>query len=342
MIHETPEKKQAVKILSREEYLRQLAASNDRLDIRLTNDYAFRKTFKNPLVTKGFIMALSGLKEEDILKIEVIDPFEEGESDDDKDGILDIKLHLNGNRKINIEMQNRYQEDWPERSIFYNCRMFTEGFTHGNTYGSLEPCIHISILDFMLLKSPGFHHQVQLMDQKTHEVYSSKFQFHVIELKKLDDTSEAVEKQDQELYKWARIIAAKSWEAICMEAKGNPYMEAAKEELEKINKDKNERYLYLRREMAISDEISRLQTATNQGRREGREEGHKEGLEEGRTDGEVLNLISLTRKKLNKGKTLAEIAEDLETSADRLKDIYNIVRANPQDSDIDLLNRIKQ
>ena len=166
MIHETTEKKPIVKVLSREEYLRQLAASPERLDIRLTNNYAFRKTFKYPLAAKGFIMAVTGLRENEILKIEVADPYEEGESDDDKDGILDIKLHLNDSRKINIEMQNRYQEDWSERSIFYNCRMFTEGFTHGSTYGSLEPCIHIGILDFIQLESPGFHHQILLMDKK--------------------------------------------------------------------------------------------------------------------------------------------------------------------------------
>lgn len=151
----------------------------------------------------------------------------------------------------------------------------------------------------------------------------------MIELKKLKDATEAEKEQEPELYKWAKVIAAKSWEAICMETKGNPYMEAAKDELEKINQDENERYLYLRREMAISDEISRLQTAVNQGRREGLEEG------------EVLKLISLIKKKCLKGKTLTEIAEDLEESADDLEEIYNVVKANSQDSDDVLLKRIR-
>lgn len=177
-----------------------------------------------------------------------------------------------------------------------------------------------------------------IRQQFPHEVYSSKFQFHVIELKKLKDATEAEKEQEPELYKWAKVIAAKSWEAICMETKGNPYMEAAKDELEKINQDENERYLYLRREMAISDEISRLQTAVNQGRREGLEEGRKAGLE----DGEFLKLISQIKKKYLKGKTLAEIAEDLEESADDLEEIYNVVKANSQDSDDVLLKRIRQ
>lgn len=83
-------------------------------------------------------------------------------------------------------MQNRYQNDWTERSLFYNCRMFTEGFYHGQSYGELEPCIHIGILDFNLMRSQGFHHHIKLLDIKTGEEYNDKLQFHVVQLKKLE------------------------------------------------------------------------------------------------------------------------------------------------------------
>ena len=51
-------------------------------------------------------MALLDLKEYEIKKIEITDPFTLGENNEEKEGILDIKLILNQNRKINIEMQN--------------------------------------------------------------------------------------------------------------------------------------------------------------------------------------------------------------------------------------------
>ena len=54
-----------------------------------------------------------------------------------------------------------------------------------------------------------------------------------------------------------------------MEAEGNKYMEAAKEEMEKINQDETERWRYLRREMAVCDEKSRLVTARHEGERIG-------------------------------------------------------------------------
>ena len=52
------DKLKKVSVLSREEYIRQLAASMEPLDICLTNDYAFRRIFKNKIVAKGFLMAL--------------------------------------------------------------------------------------------------------------------------------------------------------------------------------------------------------------------------------------------------------------------------------------------
>jgi len=110
-----------------------------------------------------------------------------------------------------------------------------------------------------------------LLDERsgnfTYELYSDKFVFHVIELNKLEYATE--EEKRKELYHWARMFVADRWEDVCMEAKGNPYREAAREELEKIKKDEIERWIYLREEMADMDERSRLRSAESKGRKEG-------------------------------------------------------------------------
>jgi len=260
----------AITVLSREEYLRKLAASSEPLEIKLTNNYAFKKVFKNKKVLKGFLMALLGLQEDEILDIDVMDPVETGETQEEKEGILDIKVHLNGDKKINIEMQNRDQEDWCERTLFYNCRMFVGGYEHGTVYGDMEPCIHVGILNFVQMDSPGFHHKIMLLDDKTKEVYSSKFIFHVIELKKLDETDES---KRNELYRWAKLIAAENWEEVDQQVQGNAYMEEVKKEMTKMSQDEMQRYLYLREAMAASDEASRMRTATNTGIKKGLEQG---------------------------------------------------------------------
>lgn len=307
-----------------DEELRKRAASNEELNIRLTNNYAFQKIFKNEEIVKGFLMALLHLKETDIETLEVADPFVEGEVKEEKEGILDVKMVLNGGKKINIEMQNTYQEDWAERSLFYNCRMFTEGLKKGEPYYELPPCIHVGILDFNYLKSLGFYHRILLQDDKTGELYSSKFQFHVIELSKIRSTKGKARKQ--ELYRWAKLISASTWEEVREESEGNHYMEKVRDEMIKMSRDESERYLYLREQMAIRDKESQLRSAENRGRREGREEGRKEG----RKQGEILKLITMVKKKIENGDSIAKIADDLLEDADVIEKIYDIVKENPE------------
>ena len=280
-----------------DEELRKRAASNEELNIRLTNNYAFQKIFKNEEIVKGFLMALLHLKETDIETLEVADPFVEGEVKEEKEGILDVKMVLNGGKKINIEMQNTYQEDWAERSLFYNCRMFTEGLYHGQPYGDLEPCIHVGILDFDLMKTPGFHHHIKLLDIKTNEEYSSKLQFHVVQLKQVESATE--EEKQTELYYWAKLLAAKDWKQVEETIRGNPYREAVKNDMYKMSQDEKERYLYLREEMAVSDEVSRMRTAKDEG----------------------IQLAKKVFKLSQKGYTAAQIAEECNIEESEVKEI---------------------
>lgn len=291
-------------------------------NICLTNNYAFLKIFKKEENVKGFLIDLLNLKEKQIKKIEIKDPFTSGENKEEKEGILDIKLTLNGNKKINIEMQNTYQEDWTERSLFYNCRMFTEGFKKGEPYWKLSPCIHVGILNFNMMKSPGYYHKVTLRDEKTNELYSRKFQFHMIELKKTKTAKGKARKHP--LYRWARLIAATTWEEVAQESAGNRYMERIQEEMVKMSQDERDRYLYLREEMAASDRVSQLQSAENRGVRAGK----------------LLNQISMIQKKVKKNKNLEQIADELEESATKIRPIYNQVKQHPDKTAEEIYNLI--
>ena len=302
-----------------DEQLKIRAISDEKITVKLTNNYAFQKIFKNTKIVKGFLMALLDLKEYEIKKIEITDPFTLGKNNEEKEGILDIKLILNQNRKINIEMQNTYQDDWTERSLFYNCRMFTDGFQKGHPYGELPPCIHVGILSFNQMISPNYYHKISLMDEKTKEIYSRKFQFHMLELKKLENVKEKQKRKP--LYQWAKLIAAQTWEELEQESKGNKYMERALEEMIKISQDEKERYLYLREEMAESDRVSQIQSAQRIGHEKGRVEGKKEG--------EILKLISLAQKKILKNKTLSQIADELEEDVITIEPIYKLITENP-------------
>ena len=245
-----------------DEQLKIRAISDEKITVKLTNNYAFQKIFKNTKIVKGFLMALLDLKEYEIKKIEITDPFTLGENDEEKEGI--------------------------------------------------PPCIHVGILNFNQMISPNYYHKFSLMDEKTKEIYSRKFQFHMIELKKLKYVKEKQKKKP--LYRWAKLIAAQTWEELEQESKGNKYMERALEEMIKISQDEMERYLYLREEMAESDRASQIQSAQRIGRKEG----------------EILKLISLVQKKILKNKTLPQIAEESEEDTIVIEPIYTLIKENPE------------
>ena len=140
----------------------------------------------------------------------------------------------------------------------------------------------------------------------------------MIELSKLKSTKGKAKKQ--ELYRWAKLISASTWEEVREESEGNHYMEKVRDEMIKMSRDESERYLYLREQMAIRDKESQLRSAENRGRREGREEGRKQG--------EVLKLITMVKKKIENGDSVAKIADDLLEDADVIEKIYDIVKEN--------------
>ena len=105
----------------------------------------------------------------------------------------------------------------------------------------------------------------------------------MIELSKLKVQKGKARKQ--ELYRWAKLISASTWEEeVREESEGNHYMEKVRDEMIKMSRDESERYLYLREQMAIRDKTSQLRSAENRGRREG----------------ELLKLILQIQKKIQK------------------------------------------
>ena len=80
---------------------------------------------------------------------------------------------------------------------------------------------------------------LQFFTKSNCKLYSSKSQFHVIELSKLKSTKGKAKKQ--ELYRWAKLISASTWEEVREESEGNHYMEKARDEMIKMSRDESER-----------------------------------------------------------------------------------------------------
>ena len=83
------------------------------------------------------------------------------------------------------------------------------------------------------------------------------------------------------------------------------------------------------------EEVIDMCKAWEEQKNEGREEGRELGREEGRELGERQKIISLIVKKLQKNKSVAEIADDLEEKEEVIAPIYEAALSMKPDYDVE-------
>jgi predicted transposase/invertase (TIGR01784 family) len=179
----------------------------------LTNDYMFKIVLESNIeILKALICALLHLSTTDIISIDVRNPIIPGKSVGEKDFILDIKIILNNNTVINIEMQLKNLGNWIDRSLNYLCRSY-DNLLSGQDYDETMSAIHIGFLDFTLFENkPEFYATYKMMNTKNFNIYSDKFTLSVVDLSKIDLATE--EDKTYGIDQWAKLFKAKTWEEL--------------------------------------------------------------------------------------------------------------------------------
>ena len=206
------------------------------IDYPFTNDYMFRAILqKDKQVLKALIAALLHLKKESIHDVAITNPIELGAAISDKDFILDIRVNLNNEQLIDLEMQMSNEYNWSERSISYAAGSFDQ-LNSGEEYKEGLPVHSIGFLNFTLFEDqPEFFATYELRNKKTGHLYSSKFSIHVLDLTRIDLAT--AEDQNYEIDRWAKLFKAKTWEELRMIAKNNPDLLQASNDLYTVNAD---------------------------------------------------------------------------------------------------------
>ena len=206
------------------------------IDYPFTNDYMFRAILqKDKQVLKALIAALLHLKKESIHDVAITNPIELGAAISDKDFILDIRVNLNNEQLIDLEMQMSNEYNWSERSISYAARSFDQ-LNSGEEYKEVLLVHSIGFLNFTLFEDQTeFFDTDELRNKKTGHLYSSKFSIHVLDLTRIDLAT--AEDQNYEIDRWAKLFKAKTWEELRMIAKNNPDLLQASNDLYTVNAD---------------------------------------------------------------------------------------------------------
>ncbi len=264
------------------------------------SDLAFKELMRCEEVRRHFISDVLGIPLEEIKSVRLENTFLSRRSRKEKQCILDVRILLNDNSRINVELQIRRLAHWDKRSLYYLSKMYTEGLFNGQRYDKLKRCIVISILDFTGDENPGYHKIYHLRDQEG-RLYSDQFEVHIIELNKKLAGSEVDD--------WIRLFRVESEKELKEMQSGNAGVMRDVEEVRMMNLRKWFRMMHEARLKAQRDQWA-IEDAIKV---DSWNEGWSEGREQGIAIGEISGSLYRSRQViLDLLEDLGDIPEDIQ------------------------------
>ena len=256
-------------------------------------DFAFKELMMNEKARIGFLSAIQKLNPTDIKNSQILNTNLRKIHEEEKQGILDVRILLNNDMEIDIEIQLATLNVWADRSLFYISKMYTEQISAGQDYTVFKKCVNISILDFILFsKEQEFYSCFHILEDTRHTLYTDKMEFHVLELPKLP---KELKEESNNILLWAKFINSERKEDFVMLAEKNPYIKSAYQQLQLISQDKEKRLEYEAREKTIRDHNQLLLEAEQRGKEKGEQQGRE--IEAIRIN--KLNSLLIQHKRYN-------------------------------------------
>jgi predicted transposase/invertase (TIGR01784 family) len=224
------------------------------LPLRMTSDYLFKFLLQTDQdVLKALVCAYLDIAPDEIRSIHVINPLSLSDDPQKKEMILDIKAEMNDDTIINLEMQVINNHNWPVRSISYLCRCF-DNLQPGQAYHLVKGAVHIGFLDYTLFpESPEFFAKYRLRNDRTSQLYTSKFLISVVELTQIHLATEEDIQAHRDL--WASFFKAKTWEELKMLAQQDSNIAKAVTTVHRLTEDEEFRQQYEAREDRIRQQL---------------------------------------------------------------------------------------
>ena len=246
--------------------------------ITLRNDYAFKRVFgteENKDVLQDLLECILDIPPETIAGLELLDKEFHKDSISDKTGVLDVKLRLKNNTIIDIEIQNRWNSEFIQRTIFYWAKMYTENLKTGEVYTKLPKCITINIVGEGFDLNSLIHSEYNVVEKHINDRLSDELEIHFLNLAKVKEQDENTESDEKKkkLYNWLKFIETDNPEVREMLAQESPMMAKANATIEVMEMSPKEKWLYENRMKYEHDKASWKHV--------GYQEGIEQGIERG-------------------------------------------------------------
>lgn len=182
------------------------------IDITLRNDMLFHLVMqRSNKALKGLVCALKGLDPDTVKEVLLTNPINYSEYAN-KEIILDVKVILENNEIIDIELQLYKDLYWEGRSLLYLCRSF-DNLHVGEKYHLLKPTTLIVITDIDQFPDyPEFYSHYSFLNIKNFHPYSSMLGINVLYLNHTDLATD--EDKANNLVYWAELFRVNTWEEL--------------------------------------------------------------------------------------------------------------------------------
>ena len=274
--------------------------------ITLRNDYAFKKVFgveENKDVLQDLLECILDIPSKDIAGLELLDKEFQKELLSEKLGVLDIKLRLKDGTFIDIEIQNSWHFDFPERTLYYWSKMYNEGIKQGQDYTKLPKCITINLIGKGFNKNKRLHNKYLVLEKDTKEPLVSKLEIHILNLEKARLLKEGQYKdyKAKRLLNWLKFIETDEREVREVLEQESPMMRKANTTIELMEMSPRDKWLYESRMKYEHDKASCIS--------EGYRQGIEQGIQQGFADGAHQNKLETARNLTEMGFAVEVIAK---------------------------------
>ena len=255
-------------------------------------DFGFKKLFGTEINKDLLISFINSLLHgrEVVKDLTYLNTEHLGTSEADRRAVFDVYCENEKGEKILVEMQRGIQQYFKDRSLYYATFPIREQGQKGEWDYRLKSVYIIGILNFTFDKDNDdyYHHEVQLLDNQTKEVFYDKLTFIYLEMPKFNKTEDELNGMFE---KWLFVLRNLSRlmerPKALQERVFTKLFEAA--EIAKFTKTEYDNY---------EESLKVYRDWKNMIFTEKKiswEEGHEVGKEEGREEGKKQNAIEMAK-----------------------------------------------
>ena len=225
-----------------------------------TSDFVFKLLFgdeRNKSALIGLLRALVDLPQEEC-ELTFLDTHLKREFKGDKLGILDVRVRTTSGQIINIEIQVEPQNFIAKRISYYKSKMITGQLGKRDEYEKIQRVVCVCITSKSLFPGvPEYLNQFRFCNLANGLCFEGiPEEIYTLELSKVPSENDGTG-----WWEWVRFLLARTEEDVEMVARANTEIRKAADALYVLSADPNVRTEYERHEMAVRDEISRLESA---------------------------------------------------------------------------------